>query len=162
MNKKGVVNSKRGQSQISFGMIFSILLIIFFVAFAIYGVIKFLEVQKLAQVAKFKSDFQADITKMWQSTQGSQPETYYLPKGIKQVCFATTTNPKTGKDENMYFTPDDQYKKYGGYLFNNLNIAKTTAGSTGYPKKLCIDVINGKISMTLKKEYNENTVTITK
>jgi hypothetical protein len=155
------MNKKRGQSQISFGMIFSILLIIFFIAFAIYGIVKFLEVQRLAQVGKFKIDFQADITTMSQSTQGSQPETYYPPKKIKQVCFATRTNPRTGKDENMYFMPDDA-SQYDGDMLNNLNIAKTTAGSTSVPKKLCIDVINGKVSLTLKKEYNENSVTIIK
>jgi hypothetical protein len=154
------MNKKRGQSQISFGMIFSILLIIFFIAFAIYGIVKFLEVQRLAQVGKFKSDFQIDINKIWESSgRSSTPVEYYIPKEIKQVCFATRTNPRTGKDENMYFMPDDA-SQYDGDMLNNLNIATTIAGQSG--RKLCIDVINGKVSMTLKKENNENTVTIIK
>jgi hypothetical protein len=143
-------------------MIFSILLIIFFIAFAIYGIVKFLEVQRLAQIGKFESGFQGDINKMWENSGGSStPVGYYIPKEIKQVCFATRTNPRTGKDENMYFMPDDA-SQYDGDMLNNLNILKTVASSTSIPKKLCIDVINGKVSMTLKKEYNENTVTITK
>jgi len=149
----------KGQSQISFGMIFSIILIIFFVAFAIYGIGKFLEVQRTAQVAKFKSDLQIDINKMWESTQGSQPVTYYIPKGIDQVCFKSRQNPRTLKNENMYFTPDDA-SQFEGYLLENLNIGNTIKGQTG--GKLCIDVKSGKVSMTLRKDYNENQVTITK
>lgn len=155
--------NKRGQMEISFGVIFSIILIIIFIAFAIYGISKFLCVSKIAQVDKFKSDFQGDIDKMWGSTQGSQPVEYYIPKKIKQVCFANRQNPRTGKTENMYFVPDEfSCDILTSYLLNNINIAKTTAGSTSTPKSLCIDTVNGKISMTIKKDYNENSVTITK
>jgi hypothetical protein len=157
------MKNKRGQSQISFGMIFSVILIICFVAFAIYGINIFLNTQKTAQVGKFKSDLQIDINKVWGSTQGSTPLTYYLPKGIKQVCFRSRQNPRTLKDENMYFIPDEA-SQFDGRLFENLNMVKTVSLATPVttPKKLCIDVIGGKLSLTLKKEYNENTVTITK
>jgi len=149
MNKrKGVA----GQTQISFGMIFSIILIIFFIAFAIYGITKFLEVNKLAQIEKFKSDFQADINSMWKSTQGSQNVEYLLPKKISQVCFTDT------EFENMYFIPSD----YDGAILENIDITKIIKNSTSNPKKLCIESSNGKISMTIKKDYNENLVTITK
>jgi hypothetical protein len=162
MNKRG--RNVRGQSQISFGMIFSIILIVFFVAFAIFGINKFLSVQKLAQVSKFKSDFQADINKMWRSTQGSQSLVYYIPKGIKQACFVNNRpNPRTLKTENMYFMPDDEYQ-FDGYLFENVNLGKTLSLATPVtnPRKLCIDIVNGKISLTIKKDYNENSVTIIK
>jgi hypothetical protein len=143
------MNKKRGQTQISFGMIFSIILIVVFIAFAIYGITKFLGVQKFAQVEKFKNDFQADINNMWKSTQGSQDVEYFIPKKIEQVCFAE------GEFYNMYFIPSD----YDGYILKNIDFAKINILSG---KKLCISTLNGKISMTIKKNYNENLVTITK
>lgn len=143
----------------SFGMIFAIILIILFVAFAIYGINKFIEVQRLAQISKLKSDLQYDINQMYLSTQGTQKETYYPPKGIKQACFQLNRqNPKTGKPEIMYFMPEG---KYEGYMPENVNIQKTTLGLPS--RKLCIDVINGKISLIIKKDWNDNMgVTITK
>ena len=152
MDKKRGKRNSRGQSQIPFGMIFSVILMKCMIN-------KFIEVQRFAQVGKFKSDFQTDIDKMWKSTQGSQSVTYYLPKSIKQVCFQERENPRTLKDENMYFMPDDE-SQFDGALLDNLNIVATT---TGLPNgRLCIDVVNGKISMIIKKGYNENLVTITK
>ncbi|MCX6750470.1 MAG: hypothetical protein NTZ83_03360, partial [Candidatus Pacearchaeota archaeon] len=129
-------NSK-AQMQIGFGMIFSIVLIIIFIAFAIYAISKFLGIQRFAQVEKFKSDFQEDIEKMWKSTQGSQRVEYFIPKKIEQVCFVPDRkNVMTGKMENMYFVPDD----FSSYFLENVDI-------TG---QLCINPAGGKISMTIK------------
>jgi hypothetical protein len=150
--KMGV--NKKAQMEMSFGTIFSIILIIAFVAFAVYGIGKFLEVNKLAQVEKFKSDFQVDIDNMWKSTQGSQTLEYILPNKIKQVCFIKDNY------ENMYFIPSDT--DYTGELLKNIDITETIKSSTSVPKKLCIPTSNGKISMTIKKAYNENLVTVTK
>jgi hypothetical protein len=143
---------KKAQTQISFGVIFSIILIIIFIAFAVYGISKFLSVNKLAQIEKFKADFQADINKMWTSTQGSQSVEYSIPNQIQQVCFAD------GEFENMYFIPSD----YEGGVLKNVNIPETIKSSKDKPKKLCIESSKGKISMTIKKYYNESLVTITK
>jgi hypothetical protein len=145
---------KKAQTQISFGVIFSIILIIVFIAFAIYGISKFLSVNKLAQIEKFKSDFQTDINKMWASTQGSQSMEYFIPNKIQQVCFAD------GEFENMYFVPVSS--DYKGALLKNINIQETVKNSKATPKQLCIESSKGKISMTIKKAYNENLVTITK
>lgn len=153
MNKRRGINSKNGQSQISFGMIFSIILIIFFIAFAVWGIIKYNATFQFAKVESFKHDFQVDITNMWDSTQGSQTVEYFLPSRIDQVCFAN------GQFENMYFVPENKFK---GYMVEHLNITGTIAPSTNKPKKLCIDTSGGKISMTIKKAYNQNLVTVVK
>lgn len=148
------MNQKKGQTQISFGMIFSVILIIGFIAFAVWGIKKFLDVSDFAQAEKFKSDFQADIDNMWTSTQGSQALEYALPKKIGQVCF------EDGEFENMYFLPLNS--DYKGILLKNVDIAKTVRDSTSRPKKLCVESAKGKIRLTIKKAYNENTVTITR
>jgi hypothetical protein len=146
MNKK---SEKSGQMQISFGMIFSIILIIFFIAFAIYGITKFLDTANFAKFEKFKSDFQADIDSMWNSPSGSQEVEYILPRKIEKVCFTD------GEFENMYFVSKENYK---GEMLDNVDIAKTVAGLAG--RRLCISTLNGEISMTIKKDFGEQLVTI--
>jgi len=151
MKKLGEKNI-RGQSQISFGVIFSVLLIIVFVAFAIYGITIFLNTQVKAQIGLFKTDLQGDIDSRYLSTQGSTPVTYSIPKKIKQVCFVDDTY------ENMRFTPEG----FDGYLLEHVDLTKTTLSSHTRPKSLCIDTANGKITMTLKNDYNSPLVTIIK
>ena len=73
--------------KLSFGMIFSIILIVIFIAFAIYGVKRFLGMQDTVQVEKFKADLQNDIDKIWKANQGSQEREYFVPKKIYEVCF---------------------------------------------------------------------------
>ena len=150
MGKRGKKFNKKAQMQISFGVIFAIILIIVFIAFAIYGIVKFLEINQTAQIAKFKKDLQDDINEIWQES-GSNEVEYYIPRKIKQVCFVNDDS------ENMYFVP---YGFQGAFL-ENVDMAKTVASSTSRPKKLCIDSSNGEISMTLKRAYNEDSVTIT-
>lgn len=147
------MNKKRGQMQMSFGTIFSIILIILFIAFAVYGISKFLGVSNLAKFEKFKSDFQGDINTMWKSTQGSQDLEYIIPNKIEQVCFTD------GEFGNMYFLP--QNSAYEEAMLEHINITKTIEDSKSKPKKLCIDTEDGKVLLTIKKAYNENLVTIT-
>jgi hypothetical protein len=144
----------KGQTQISFGMIFSVILIIIFIAFAIYGITQFLKVKNFGQIETFKSNIQSDIDTTWKSTQGNQTKIYSLPNKIKQVCFVNN------QYENMYFMPSNS--GYKGTIINNVDFIKTIIGSKSVPKKLCIDSIDGKISMIMGKSWNENLVTIYK
>ena len=59
---------KKGQMKISFGMIFSIILIVVFIAVAVYAIIKFLDVQHTIQIESFKKDLQDDINDTWRSS----------------------------------------------------------------------------------------------
>ena len=56
---------KSGQMKISFGMIFSIILIIAFLGFAIYAIMTLLEIIDNAKIAKFVEDLQGDVDKMY-------------------------------------------------------------------------------------------------
>jgi hypothetical protein len=142
-------SGKNAQMNMSFGTIFSIILIVVFIAFAIFGIMKFIKTTQFAQVEKFKSDLQADINTMWQSTQGSQKLEYSLPKKITKVCFTDD------EFENLYFAPDD----FNGKLMNNIDFAKTIPKNSD---ELCINAIKGKITLFVQKNYGENLVTITK
>ena len=80
MQKEEKIFRKRGQMKLSFGMIFSIILIIVFISFAFYAIQKILEMQELMKVGKFKDNLEADIDSAWKGSQRSQEVEYILPK----------------------------------------------------------------------------------
>ncbi len=134
---------KRGQLSLSFGMIFSIILIVIFIAVAIYAIIKFVGIQQMVQIEKFKIDLQEDITKMWQGPGGdSQEVSYYLPKKIDAFCF---------DGEDWYLESDTGII---GYEIEHLDTSELS-------RDFCINTIDGKVSMVLSKDYGEILVKIT-
>ena len=143
------MKKNRGAIELSFGTIFSIILIITFIAFGIYGITKFLDLQKTIQVEKFLGDLQEDIDKMWKSSQGSQRVEYTLPTNIAAVCF------KEDEFENLQFTSNSIIR---GKNIAHIDIEKII----GDDSSLCMQNIKGKVSMTLVKNFGNVLVTITK
>jgi hypothetical protein len=140
--------NKRGQLNLSFGMIFSIILIILFLVFGFYAIKKFIEFQNDVQIKQFSADLQNDVDTLWKSTQGSQNIKYSLPTKITSVCF-------TSRDEfqNMKFTSSSIIQ---GEEINNIDILKMTETEEPF----CITNAKGKISITLTKNFGESLVTI--
>jgi hypothetical protein len=132
MNKRG----KKGALEISFGMIFSIILIII------------IELQNTVQIEKFSSDFQEDVNTMWKSTGGgSQNLEYFLPAKIISVCFSND------EFQNLQFISDEIIP---GENIENIDIAKITQEENPY----CIQNTKGKVSLTIIKDYGETLVTV--
>ena len=133
---------KRGQMKLSFGMIFSIFLVIVFLSFSVYAIIKFINMQQAIQIELFKDNLQAHITAIWLSHgEYSEEKKYYLPKKINAVCF---TNDDS---DNLYFESDD--------FLERMNIDHIEI-----EEDFCIGNIDGKVSMTLVKEDRETLVKI--
>jgi len=146
--KEGKKN-RSGQVAISFGMIFSIVLIIIFLGFGFYAIKKMLDLQSTVQIEKFLSDFQSDVDKMWKSVQGSQSVTYSLPTKIISICF------QDDEFENVRFNSKSLIK---GTNIENIDIEAILEEDNPF----CINNIKGKISFTIAKEYGETLVTIKK
>jgi len=146
-----LIFSKQGQTQISFGTIFSVILIIIFIVFAVYGIGKFLSTVNYAKIEKFGNDFQKDIDDMWKSTRGGNEHTYLLPGKVRAVCFRENENG----DAEMYFEP---FKlKYNAEDLKHIDIEKTIEELGNSP---CISTSNGKLSLVIKKDINTNLVVI--
>jgi len=139
--------NKKGQLDISFGMIFSIILIIIFIAAGFYAIMKFLEFQKSIQIQNFMRDLQDDIDRMWGSNQGSTPHSYTLPTNINAVCF------KNDEFQNLEF---ESKGIIPGKMMEHIDIAKTTKDES----PLCIQNVKGKVSFTIAKDYGEALVTV--
>ncbi len=138
---------KRGQMKLSFGMIFSIILIVIFIAFAFYAIKTFLGIQDEMKIGQFVNGLQSDVDKMWKGSQGSQEVEYLLPSKIESVCF------KDDEYENLIFRSDDFI---GGKEIKHINITKITEAENPF----CIENVKGKVKMIIKKDYGEALVEI--
>ena len=162
---------ERGEMQISFGMIFSIILIIFFLSFAFFGIRTFLGIQDTAKTTKFLIDLQSDVEKVWKSSQVSQEKNYLLPGKKSSVCFADFKVQATGENaqiyselkrayygnENMVFYPVS-FDEIGSTEIKYLNLAEITRNENPF----CIENINGKVKLRLTKDLSDALVTITR
>lgn len=140
---------KRGaQLKLSFGMIFSIILIIVFIAFAFFAIKKFLGIKNEIQIRQFLDDLQKDVDKIWKGSQGSQEVEYILPSKIDAVCF-------TNDDyENLFFRSKGYVR---GKKIDHIDIEKITEEGD-----FCIEKVNSKVKILIKMNYGEKLVTITK
>lgn len=137
---------KRGQMQMSFGMIFSIFLIIVFLAAAIYAITKFISFQKELSYRQFSEDFQSQITEMWKGHQGNKILSYDLPSNAENACIETPSQIVI-------------YKKAGGHFETDLE--HVDIGVTmGNQNSFCINVINGNLTLGIKKLSNQPEVII--
>lgn len=133
--------------QLSFGMIFSIILIIVFIAFAFYAIIKFMEIKDTALIGKFEDKLQTDIDKIWKGQQGSQRVEYILPGKIEAVCFIND------EYENLIYQSEEFISRT---KIEHIDIEKSLGGS----EKLCFENMNGKINLIIKMEPGERLVTL--
>ena len=137
---------KKAQMQLSFGMIFAIILIIIFISFAIYGIGKFLKMQKEIQIRSFVKEIKDDVDTVWKSPETSQKFSYTLPKKIIQVCFEDK-----GKDrDNMRLILKEGFGQ--SEKIEHLDISSKT----------CMDNKDGKVEIRLSKDFGESLVRVGK
>jgi hypothetical protein len=132
---------KRGQMKLSFGMIFSIILIVVFLVFAFYAITMILDFQSSANVGTFLNDLQKDVDNMWQNS-GSQTKTYRLPNEIGEVCF--------NEDSLVSFYPLGIAIEFDDTEIKHIEILED----------FCIENIDNKINIRIKKGIDESLVTI--
>ena len=142
-----VDKSKRVQMHLSFGMIFSIILIVVFLAVAFYAVQKFLGFQKEISYRQFKENLQSDIDNMWKSTQGSQIYTYKLPSSVKSICFV---------NDNFYQMKINLKDRFLDEELEHIDMERTL----GTQQELCFASADSQIRFILVKKYSEPLVTI--
>jgi len=163
---------KKAQMQISFGMIFSIILIIFFLAFAFYAIKIFLKSQDNAKAAKLVDDIQGDIDRIWNSGISSEKKEYIMPSYADFICFIDFSPNADVRGENsaFYFEIKDrvdyintnfaffpvEINGFESAKINHVDIEKITSEENPF----CVKKEDGKISLTLKKDYGEALVTI--
>lgn len=156
----------------SFGMIFSIILIVVFIASAFYGISKFLDYQKKIQIGQFAIHFQENIDKIWKSSHASTPKEYFLPTGISHVCFNDFSKSGSGPnsefydefqlvsagEQNMFFYPIEAAQGLDSIRLKHINVINMTSQENPY----CVENTKGKIEFNIKINLGENLVTISR
>ena len=95
--------AKRGQLQISFGVIFSIIVIIFTLAVAGYIIIKFYDLGVSVSCKTYYQDLQEKIDKAWAS-QGEVRDVFSKgePSGVKSICFGNMSQLSNAEDSDEF------------------------------------------------------------
>ena len=161
---------KRGQMQISFGMIFSIILVIMFISFVIYIIIYFLDFSDRVKIEQFEEKLQEDVDKIWRGYQGSKVVNLGLPKEISKVCFIDNSASAIGRNNEMYndfimrntietimYFPEGSADGKEGFKLNHINVSKITEKENPY----CVENRKGTVSFKIQMNYGENLVRIT-
>ena len=130
----------------SFGMIFSIILIVIFIASAFYGMNKIIDLQKKVQISSFLNDFQNDVERMQNTFDGEKPVSYVLPEKIEEICFVD-------RNENLRINGN---KYSDAKNIEGINIEKTLDNK----EELCIPNEDGRVNFNLEIVYGETTVTV--
>lgn len=141
--------NSRGQLKISFGMIFSIILVIVFLAFGFFAIQKFIGIQDDLKMKKLTEDFQSDINNLLKSEQGSKMVEYPVLKDIESICFIR----KRGDRFETQITQDG--------MIRELNIKGIDYQNTIRDRSsVCAKSVDNKIKFLLEKEYGEPLVTV--
>lgn len=163
------MRTKKGQLQISFNMIFSIILIIAFIAVAIFAITKFLGVKDCSLIGMFKEDLKNEIDTAWKGQEKTNNFEGSLPFKIKEVCFIDFSKPGRGNIEyydavkkyenkgfNMFFWPYAKICPDLSYFnIEHIDIDKITSSKNPY----CIKS-NGKVKLKIEKGFNDLLVSI--
>lgn len=78
---------RKGAIEISFGMIFSIIIIVAIVGVATYAIVYFLDLGKATEMSLFHQKFQETIDDVWSASITDKVVSFTLPAGIELVCF---------------------------------------------------------------------------
>ena len=113
--------SKRKKAQgimsLPFGIIFSIFLIIIFIAVAFVVIKNWLSLQKCTQVVTFYDDLQSKVNEAYSGTGYKDWMAISLPSGIKEVCFADLSKPQIGRFKEEYGELSDKFESYDANTF---------------------------------------------
>jgi len=169
MIKKGG-NSQRAQIQLSYGMIFSVFLIVIFMVVAFIAIRTFLDIEQHVNTKIFVRNLQTEINDVHRSSANQYPSRESLGTKITHVCFFDRTievecvgefrqmceefKGSGGDNEaNLYFYP----KKYADESSIKINkVDMQDFDSNPY----CFENRGGFVEMELSKNRGEDLVRI--
>jgi len=149
---------KRGQLQISFGMIFSIIIIIATIAIAFYFIQKFLNASDCVVVGDFYSKLQEDIDSAWRSPVAQTKFEGELSSGIESICFGNLADRQPGTyskefaELQLYINEDNNFFMYPGSKACNSKGAMKQLKNVDATGFFCKPVVGGKVELTISKD----------
>lgn len=166
-DNKTKFKSKRSQGGVfglSFGMIFSIILMAIFVVVAFIGIRYFLDFKTCSDVGFFFSELQNKIDVAWHADSYIGYYNATLPSGVQYVCFMDLKSPSKNAntiEESIYEdTLHNEYKSdLNTYLYapgKNFCVNSKTTKNIDLTAKnpICIPVIKNKISIKIERKFD--------
>lgn len=162
--RRNLLKSKRSQGVfgISFGMIFSILLMVFFLVAAFMAVRFFLNYKKQAEIGLFIDELQNEIDKAWNSPSSSTTFESNLPSGIEYVCFINMSAPPSSDTIGNQIYND---VRFGSYDNNFVFYPIKSAGSLSHivlehfkmreENPYCIGVQGNTVNIKIEKSFEQ-------
>ena len=156
--------NKRAQFQISFGMMFSIILIAVFIVVAIIAINTFLKISCTASNGLFIKELRDEVDRIW--AQSGQDVLFESNLGngfsckIEEVCFFDSNENQEGEfkeeyedfssfgtssESNLYFYPQKNAE------IKSVNVAHVNMQAFN-ENPYCIKTENGRIKMRLSKD----------
>jgi hypothetical protein len=161
---------KRGDLNISFNMIFSIIIIIAIIAVAFYVINSFMDLSKCSQAGLFYDDLKNYINKAWQAGMHKDKFEANLPSGIENVCFGTISQ---SADKDSAEIKKEITKYFINEAKNNVFLYPLNKACDGELSSIklehietanffCVPVKDGKITIHSEKTQFDSAVKITK
>jgi len=164
INKKDT----KAQIDISFGMIFSLILIAVFIAVAFFAIKAFLDQKKSINEGIIIRDLQTEVDRIWRSSQGENNYKFErrINEKIEYVCFYDRNKVISGgfqdigkelkrvssSDTNFYFYPVRESNLESATI-NHINMELSM-------NPYCISTEGGFIEITLSKNIGESLVKV--
>lgn len=93
---------KKGQIELSFGMIFSVIIIIATVVVAFYMISKFMSITPCTKAGLFYDSLRKEVDNAWQGTITQSTFKGDVPSDVSKVCFGNTTQKYSEDDSEAY------------------------------------------------------------
>lgn len=175
MNLKKI-KSTRAQSGVfgmSFGMIVSIILIVFFLGSAFYAIRIFLNYQKAIMIGSFFNELQSKVDEAWNAEKVSYSTNFSLPAGIEYVCIVNLTAIMPSREANTADRSIWEYiqehnipnYKNNVYLYaptKNYEVTWKTIKHIDLSGKnpKCLKVVRGIVSIKIERKFENPLVLI--
>lgn len=148
------MKEKRGDLSMSFGMIFSIILIVAIIGVSFYAIKYFLNLGKCTEISLFYEEFQKEIDKAWNSEITKKNFIGKIPGKIEAVCFHNANAIGTGKEYealkdyfvtrgNMFLYPPENSCEQASIKAEHLDLSEL-----GWH---CFEVRDGKATIPIEK-----------
>jgi len=133
--------NKRAESSVgmSFGVIFSIILMIVFIVFAFIAINYFLNMSKVTTTNLFYENLQNEVNRVYASPSSEKEFSFELPPKVEMICFFDFKKPATIEvekykevemydftGENLFLFPQRAMPSLNKKIIENINVSQTT------------------------------------
>jgi hypothetical protein len=158
MMKRGLNKRGQGVFGISYGVIFSIIVIVFIIAMSFIVIRHFLDLSKCSDTGLFYDDLQNEVDKAWKSSFYQDVFVTRLPSNADFVCFGGLEEGlRYPEDRERFQTLRDFYRNENNvYLYPPSKACDSGLGSYNLEHVkidgfFCLPNNNGKLNVTLAK-----------